>query len=154
MFDAIWASQVIHHVADLPEFAVEMRRVLNPWGHLLLRGGFGPPEAVPFYRYFPEAWAEGTAVSLALPEISKTLAAAGLVQVAHRRVGQVLADSAATFLARARSRTLSNLAALPDDLFHKGLQAIERDAANGHLPDRVVEHLDLVVFRRTPPTAS
>jgi SAM-dependent methyltransferase len=36
VFDAVWASQVIHHV-DLPAFTASMRRILKPGGRLLLR---------------------------------------------------------------------------------------------------------------------
>jgi SAM-dependent methyltransferase len=63
-FDAVWASQVVHHVRDLPAFAAGLRHVLRPTGHLLIRGGFGPVQDLPLYRYFPLAWAEGNAVRL------------------------------------------------------------------------------------------
>ncbi|MDY7089843.1 MAG: class I SAM-dependent methyltransferase [Actinomycetota bacterium] len=36
-FDAVWASQMIHHVRDLPAFAAELRRVLQPSVHVLIR---------------------------------------------------------------------------------------------------------------------
>jgi len=52
-FDAVWASQVVHHVRDLPAFAAGLRHVLRPRGHLLIRGGFGPAQELPLYRYFP-----------------------------------------------------------------------------------------------------
>jgi SAM-dependent methyltransferase len=39
-FDAVRASQVVHHVTDLAAFAATVRRVLRSAGHLLLRGGF------------------------------------------------------------------------------------------------------------------
>lgn len=29
VFDVVWASQVVHHIADLPAFAVNLRRVLR-----------------------------------------------------------------------------------------------------------------------------
>ncbi|MFI6071566.1 hypothetical protein ACIA5C_08250 [Actinoplanes sp. NPDC051343] len=54
--------------------------------------------------------------------------------------------SAEEFVARAWSRSLSNLATLDDALFEEGLRTMERDAAEGRLPDRIVERLDLVVF--------
>ena len=37
--DAVWASQVLHHVRDRSAFAHGIRHVLRPSGHLLLRGG-------------------------------------------------------------------------------------------------------------------
>jgi SAM-dependent methyltransferase len=142
VFDAIWASQVVHHVGDLAAFATEVRRILKPGGHLLLRGGFGRPEELPYFRYFPDAWGPGTAVSLSLAEIRGALG--GLDQCAHVRVEQTMDE----FVERARSRSLSNLAALPDDVFQAGLRALEQDARAGALPPRIVERLDLVVFVR------
>jgi len=78
--------------------------------------------------------------------MSSLLAAIDLPRVARLRVAQVLAESPREFVARARSRSLSNLATLDDALFEEGLRAMEADAAGGRLPDRIVEHLDLVVF--------
>jgi len=143
-FDAIWASQVVHHVDDLAAFAGNVRRVLMPGGHLLLRGGFGPPGELPLYRYFPEAWAPGKERSLS--QISEVLAAAGLHQSQHVQVEQVLAESPDEFIDRARSRSLSNLAGLTDAVFQSGLRAMEQHAREGGMRDRIVEHLDLVVF--------
>jgi SAM-dependent methyltransferase len=134
-FDAIWASQVAHRVDDLAAFAGNVRRVLKPGGHLLLRGGFGPPGELPLYRYFPEAWAQGK------EQISEVLAAAGLHQSPH-----VPAESPDEFIDRARSRSLSNLAGLADSVFQSGLRAMEQHAREGGMQDRIVERLDLVVF--------
>jgi SAM-dependent methyltransferase len=145
-FDAIWASQMVHHVTDLGAFAANVRRMLKPGGHLLLRGGFGPPDDLPYYRYFPAAWSDRTAMATLLTELTGALAAAGLPRVARRKVGQVLAESPRDFVERARSRSLSNLATLDDALFRSGVEAMERDAGEGRLPERITEHLDLIVF--------
>jgi SAM-dependent methyltransferase len=139
VFDAIWASQMVHHVTDLAAFTAGVRRVLQPGGHLLLRGGFGWPDELPYYRYFPAAWPDRT-------QMASLLASIDLPRVARLKVPQVLAESAEEFVARARSRSLSNLATLDDALFEEGLRTMERDAAEGRLPDRIVERLDLVVF--------
>lgn len=146
VFDAVWASQVVHHVRDLEAFAAGVRRVLKPGGRLLLRGGFGVPDELPFYRYFPAAWPDRTEMTALLARVTEAAGRAGLVRCAHLKVGQVLAESPGEFAERARSRSLSNLAALDDDLFEAGLRALERDAADGRLPDRIDERLDLVVF--------
>lgn len=150
-FDAVWASQVIHHVADLTAFAASLRRIMRPGGCLLLRGGFGPPSELPLYRYFPEAWATGAAVTVSLAEISEVFAAAGITLIDHVKVEQVLAAGPDELLDRVRARSLSNLAALPDAVFERGLRALERDAEVGGVAQRAVEELDLVVFRQGPP---
>jgi SAM-dependent methyltransferase len=146
-FDAVWASQVIHHVDDLTAFAASLRRILRPGGHVLLRGGFGSPSRLPLYRYFPEAWAATAAVTVSLAEISAVLAVAGIQLIDHVKVAQVLAASPDELIDRVRMRSLSNLAALPDAVFQRGLRAMERDARLGRMPPLTVEELDLVVFR-------
>jgi ubiquinone/menaquinone biosynthesis C-methylase UbiE len=147
VFDAIWASQVIHHVDELAAFAAGMGRILRPGGNLLLRGGFGPPSELPLYRYFPQAWATGAAGTVSLSEISGVLAAAGFSLSRHVKVEQVLAESPDEFIDRVRTRSLSNLAGLADAVFQDGLRAMQRHAREGGMPQRVVEQLDLVVFR-------
>jgi SAM-dependent methyltransferase len=37
---AAWLSVVVHHLADLPAAAEELRRVLVPGGRVLIRGAF------------------------------------------------------------------------------------------------------------------
>jgi SAM-dependent methyltransferase len=146
VFDAVWASQMVHHVDDLEAFASNVRRVLRPGGRLLLRAGFGRPDELPFHRYFPAAWPDRTAMSSLLAEVTEALATAGLPRLAHLQVGQVLAESPREFVERARSRSLSNLATLDEALYRAGLRAMEEDAAEGRVPVPIVEHLDLVVF--------
>jgi ubiquinone/menaquinone biosynthesis C-methylase UbiE len=145
-FDAVWASQMVHHVRDLDAFAAGVRRVLRPGGRLLLRGGFGRPEELPLHRYFPGAWPDPGQMAALLVRVTDTLAAAGMPLTARRKVTQVVAESPEDFLVRARSRSLSNLATLDDRLFEAGLRELERDAGAGRLPERIDEELDLIVF--------
>jgi SAM-dependent methyltransferase len=147
VFDSVWASQVVHHVAGLPAFAAEMRRVLRPRGHLLIRGGFGPVEELPLYRYFPLAWAAGRAVRLTLERIAGVLADAGFAMVDHLRVAQTFAENADELIGKVAARSLSPLAALPDRAFAEGLSALRSDAGEGAVVGPIVERLDLVVFR-------
>ncbi|HEX5203765.1 class I SAM-dependent methyltransferase [Paractinoplanes rhizophilus] len=146
-FDAVWASQVVHHVGDLPMFAAEARRVLRPRGHLLLRGGFGPVRELPLYRYFPLAWPAGSAAPLALEQIAGVLAGAGFGLVEHVQVAQTFAESAGELVEKVATRSLSPLAGLPDQAFEEGLSALRRDASDGTIAVPVVNRLDLVVFR-------
>ncbi len=146
VFDAVWASQVIHHLTDLPKFAHEVRRVLKPDGTFLLRGGFGPVARLPLYRYFPMAWpTESTHPPL--PLITDLLAGVGLCQIAHLTVAQLFATDGNELLRKARTRSLSPLAGLPDSIFRDGLRKIEADVTRGTFPGPVTERLDLAVFR-------
>jgi ubiquinone/menaquinone biosynthesis C-methylase UbiE len=149
-FNAVWASQVIHHVPDLRAFADTIRRILTPAGHLLLRGAFGPAAELLLQQYFPDAWSTGDTETPPLTAITRTLASAGIQPVDHVKVPQAIAEDADELIERVRTRTLSNLVTLPDALFRAGLRALRRDAANGAIPYPVVEHLDLAVFRAPP----
>ncbi|SFF10900.1 Methyltransferase domain-containing protein [Actinoplanes philippinensis] len=147
VFDAVWASQVVHHIRDLPAFAAGLRHVLRPEGHVLLRGGFGPAQELPLYRYFPLAWAPGSAALLPLERIAGVLADAGFVPVDQVQVEQTFAETADELVERVRARSLSPLAALPDEAFEQGLAELRSDAASGALTGPIVERLDLAVFR-------
>jgi SAM-dependent methyltransferase len=147
VFDAVWASQVVHHVKDLPAFAADLRHVLRPHGHLLIRGGFGPVQELPLYKYFPLAWAAGSAARLSLERIAGVLAEAGFAMVDHVWVEQTFAETSGELVEKVEARVLSPLAGLPDQVFERGLSALRSDADNGRLAEPIVERLDLVVFR-------
>ena len=140
--DAVWASQMVHHVGDLGAFARDVRHVLRPGGHLLLRGGFGPPELLPLRRWFPQAF--GTDFAGLLADVTARLAEVGVALTARIEVPQRYADSARELVDKVATRSLSNLAQLPDDVFEAGLRALQRDARELSYP--LDERLDLVVF--------
>jgi SAM-dependent methyltransferase len=138
--DAVWASQMLHHVRDLEAFARGIRHVLRPGGHLLLRGGFGPPELIPLQRWFPGAFGDFGAL---LTDVTARLAPLGVSGTARIQVSQRYAGSAAELVDKVATRSLSNLATLPDDVFAAGLRAVRRDAPRLDYP--LDERLDLVV---------
>jgi SAM-dependent methyltransferase len=140
-FDAVWASQMLHHVRDLDAFARGIRHVLRPGGHLLLRGGFGEPQRIPLHRWFPGAFTDSGGL---LADITTRLAALGVTRTARIEVPQRYAGSAAELVDKVATRSLSNLATLPDDAFAAGLRAVRRDAPTLSYP--LDERLDLVVF--------
>jgi hypothetical protein len=63
------------------------------------------------------------------------------------RVTRACRRSGADLVDKVRTRSLSNLAALDDNLFDEGCLALERDADARAISFPLVEHLDLVVFR-------
>jgi SAM-dependent methyltransferase len=139
--DAVWASQMLHHVRDRHAFAHGIRHVLRPGGHLLLRGGFGAPELIWLHRWFPGAFHDFGGL---LAEITTRLAELGVPRTAHIEVHQRYAGSAGELVDKVATRSLSNLATLPDDVFAAGLHALRRAAAGLEYP--LDERLDLVVF--------
>jgi len=135
VFDTVWTSYVLHHVRDPAACGRELRRVLRPGGHLLLRGGFGPVERLPLFRYFPLAPG---------PTLASIAAAVPLSMVDRVAVEQVFARDVDELVAKVSTRSLSTLADLPNSVFQDGMAKLSRDT-----PDfPVVETLDLVVFRK------
>jgi ubiquinone/menaquinone biosynthesis C-methylase UbiE len=154
---AVWLSQVVHHLDDLDKAASEFGRVVQPGGHLLIRGEFGRNGSTDgssanfaVYRYFPAAGR----VAESFPSRRRVLEAfgsAGFVEEASTTVAQVTAASLHEFHERLSTRADSTLAALDDDAFAAGLQALERDARSETSPTPVVDHLQFTVLRLALP---
>lgn len=53
--DIVWMSAVLHHLSDRERAAREVRRVLRPGGHLLVRGYFPDRSRVPWLDWLPGA---------------------------------------------------------------------------------------------------
>jgi SAM-dependent methyltransferase len=143
---AAWLSVVIHHLADLPGAAGELRRVLAPGGRVLIRGAFpGRHQQITMFRFFPGA----RRIAESFPTVEATATAfaqAGFEVETLRAIPQVSAPDLGSLLARTRLRTDSTLRPLPDEEFAEGLRAMEAAAATpaGRAP--VVDQLDLLVL--------
>jgi SAM-dependent methyltransferase len=149
---AAWLSQVVHHIDDLDRAALELRRVVQPGGHVLIRGELRQDGAVGarssnvVYRYFPAAGR----VAGTFPSRRRVLDAfrtAGFVEVRSTTVSQVTAASLRELHRRISTRADSTLAALDDDTFAAGLKALEREVRAEASPTPVVDRLDFVVLR-------
>jgi SAM-dependent methyltransferase len=149
-FVAVWASQVVHHVDDLPGCAAELRRVVRPGGPIMLRGTFEATcPLIPWGRYFPEAIRIATERFPTLEEITAVFCAAGLHRRAHDIIWQTTAGSMHELAARIRLRADSTLALLTDDEFGIGLARLEAAAEAETSPAPVREAIELVVFAST-----
>ena len=141
-----WLSTVIHHLADLPGCARELRRVLRAGGPVLIRSSFPDRhQGISLFRFFPGAGR----IADTFPTVEATVAAfeaAGFSFQALQQVPQVSAPSLRAALERVRLRADSTLQLLPDEEFAQGLAALERAAAET-TPTPVVDHLDLLVLR-------
>jgi ubiquinone/menaquinone biosynthesis C-methylase UbiE len=146
-FSGVWASQVLHHVADLERCARELRRVLVPTGLVLVRGMLGPlGEQWPLAPYFPGAVEIAEERFPGLAEIAARFASAGLALLAHDRITQVTAPDPQALVQRAAWRADSTLAMLADDEFEAGLAHLQRAVDESDVEGPVIETLDLVVF--------
>jgi SAM-dependent methyltransferase len=146
-FAGVWASQVVHHVDDLPGCAAELRRVVRPGGPILLRGTFEATcPLIPWGPYFPEAIRIATERFPTLEEITAVFGASGLQRRAHDIIWQTTAGSMSELAARVRLRADSTLELVTDDEFAAGLARLEAAAAAETSPLPVREAIELVVF--------
>ncbi|GGR33633.1 hypothetical protein GCM10010168_59810 [Actinoplanes ianthinogenes] len=118
---AAWLSTMIHHIADLPAAARELRRVLTPGAPVLIRSAFpGDQSRIALYRFFPTAGAVlDTFPTVA--EVEAAFTAAGFTLRERRRIRQVNAATLAEFHDKVRHRANTTLLAIPDDEFAAGL---------------------------------
>jgi SAM-dependent methyltransferase len=146
-FVGAWASQVVHHVDDLPACASELRRVVRPGGPVMVRGTFKTTTGlVPWGRYFPEAVRIATELFPTLEEVSAVFSGAGLHPGAHDVIWQTTAASMSELAARIRLRADSTLELLTEDEFAAGMARLDAAAAAETSPVPVREALELVVF--------
>jgi hypothetical protein len=71
------------------------------------------------------------------------------VEETSTTVAQTTAASLREFYVRLSTRADSTLAALDDDMFTAGLQALERDARSETSPTPIVDRLHFTVLRST-----
>jgi SAM-dependent methyltransferase len=151
--DLAWLSQVWHHIVDGHGCAAELRRILRPGGHVLLRGTFGDLlDGFPtMFHYWPAA----RDICAQLPTSGQTVGtfeANGFVCAERRRIQQTTCASLRAFAARTRLRADTALALISDAEFWQGQNAIESAAAGEHAPTPVIETIDLLVFRHSADT--
>lgn len=144
--DIAWLSQVWHHIRDHQACARELRRVVSPGSHVLVRGTFGDRlDGFPtLFRFWPAT----KQICEQLPTIQETVAifkAHGFVLTKHRRVLQRTSGSLSAFAERTRLRADTALALISDAEFQAGQEAIEA-AAHKQLPEAVIETIELLVF--------
>ncbi len=146
--DSAWLSTVIHHIGDLPRCARELRRVLRPRGWVLIRSWFpGRGNDPMVFRFFPAA----KEIAAKFPTVEatvKALASAGFQMEALESVAQVSAPNLRALCDRVRVRADSTLDALSDDECARGMDALEKAAAEEITPTPVVDWLDLLVLRQ------
>ncbi|MCW2137861.1 class I SAM-dependent methyltransferase [Actinoplanes cyaneus] len=147
LFQAVWASQVAHHIVDFDACAAELRRVLRPGGRVLLRGGFHDEDRPPpLHHWFPGLRRLAGEGSSALAALSDALDRVGLREQCHEVIPQVSAASLADLLSQVELRARSPLRRLSDQEFADGLGRLRAAVAAENEPRPVVDQVDLVVF--------
>lgn len=147
--DAVWISNVLHHIPDLAAAAAEIRRVLRPGAPLLIRAGMSGTDTsrIELVRWFPET----IRTIDTYPSVEETCAVFGaegfrreaLEQVAETRPGTLADFLDEVDLLRGADTTLRGLT---DDEFARGKDRIREAVAAGHAEPRT-NWLDLLVLR-------
>jgi ubiquinone/menaquinone biosynthesis C-methylase UbiE len=146
--DLAWLSQVWHHIRDRQACASELRRIVSPGSHVLVRGTFGDKlDGFPtLFRFWPAT----RQICQQLPTVQQTVRVFetnGFALTEHRRVQQMTCASLGEFAERTRLRADTALALISDAEFHEGQAAIERSAARERIPLPVMEIIELLVFQ-------
>lgn len=143
--DGAWLSTVIHHLADLPGAAAELRPVLRRAAPVLIRSAFrGRQDQIGLFRFFPEAVRVlDTFPSIA--EIREAFGAAGFQYVAQEPVPQVTADSLRVIVDQMSRDAHTPLRLISDTEYASGLARLR--AAAEQEPGPVIDTLDLLVLR-------
>ena len=147
--DAALMSQVVQHVEDLPAAARELRRVLRPGGHVIVRGTLRESvPGIPLFEFFPETVAIVERDFPSGDELSAVFAREGFEEIAREAVRQQTTASVREWYERVRHRAISTLEQLDDVAFEAGLERLRRAAEGETAPQPVVERIDLLVLQR------
>jgi ubiquinone/menaquinone biosynthesis C-methylase UbiE len=146
--DLVLLSMVYHHVR-VPEALLEVRRVLRPGGHVVVRNP--TRECLDHYlflAFFPEAKAIDVARMPTRAGLAADFLRRGFTAVSHRTVSHVVAGDPRDWYRKVSLRALSSLQLISDEAFTQGLREFEAYCRTAD-PDRPVrEPLDLFVFTR------
>jgi ubiquinone/menaquinone biosynthesis C-methylase UbiE len=147
--DAAWLSLVIHHIADLPAAAEEIRRVLRPEAPVLIRQGFpGRVDRIQLVHWFPET-ARIVDSYPSVGDVCDAFEAAGFRQEALEPVRETYPDYACLADLLAQLDTLrhavTSLRALTEDEFRRGKERLRHAAQQGE--NTRSNWLDLLVLR-------
>ena len=144
---ALWMSTVVHHVPNLEAAAHEARRVLQDDAPVLIRQGFsGRLEGVLWTRFFPSALKLAEQRQITVESVIETFAMAGFKYENLEPVTEIAAIDLQAYAKKTATRADSCLAAIPDDEFEVGLEALRRAASDADIAP-VTATLDLLVLR-------
>lgn len=144
---AAWLSTVVHQFADLAAAAGEIRRVVEPGGTVLIRGGYpGRQDEIELFHLFPDAMR----LAETWPRLGRVISAfedAGFAVVALDRVREPTFATYDEMLAHlpVMRRSDTALVGIDDEGWAKGVAAIERARAAGETPWPLGQ--DLLVLR-------
>jgi SAM-dependent methyltransferase len=146
--DLVFLSMVYHHLR--PEAALaEIRRVLRPGGHVMIRNATRDSlDGYAYFTFFPEALAIDRARMPSRHELIDACAAAGFTLRDHEIVRQRFAANHADYYGKIKLRAISSLQLISDDAFARGLRAFGAYCLSADPHEPIDEHVDLFLFSR------
>lgn len=149
--DLAFLSMVYHHFRSPADVAAEVRRVLRRGGHVVVRTPTQETlDGYEYLRFFPEAIALDRRRLPARDAIRSTFDAQRFAPIAHEMVPHLFAIDYAHYYRKVSLRGLSNLAAIPDDAFERGLRLFEAHCRTARHEGPIYEPVDLFVFEARP----
>jgi ubiquinone/menaquinone biosynthesis C-methylase UbiE len=147
--DMVFVSMVFHHFEDPGRAAEECHRVLRAAGVVCMRAGVtNRADSYPCVPFFPRTRSLLASSLPSLAFIETTFQAAGFDILHHEVVMSEVAASWPAYADKIAYRADSILAQLTDPEFEQGLTSLRRYAALQPSSHRVMDPVDLLVFRR------
>ena len=146
--DLVFASMVYHHLRAAAALA-EIRRVLGPGGHVMIRNP--TRESVGEFAYlpfFPEALAIDEARMPSRGALIEACEAAGFELRGHELVRQRFAEDPEDYYRKISLRGLSSLLIISDEAFEKGLRDFADYCRTLDQREPTYESVELFLFSR------
>lgn len=148
-FDAALLSMVVHHFRNLPGALHELRRVLRPGAWVFIRTDLKECRGgVRFYEFFPAAEALARQRAPGIAALTAEFEAAGFTRAHCGTMTQQIDPDLKAHYKRIKLRGLSTLAAISDEEFRAGLDAMRRAAEAETSPGPVTEEIGFLVFKK------
>lgn len=143
--DVVFLSMVYHHLGSVPRALAEMRRILRPGGHVLVRN---PTRELydtdyEYLRFFPGV----VEIERRRMPARAALGEAFVAAVGHEVVRHRFAANHADLLRKIGLRGLSSFELISDDAFGRGLADLARHCREAGRDAPIYEPVDLFAFR-------
>ena len=144
--DLVFLSMVYHHLRPQAALA-EIRRVLRPGGHVMVRTPTRDAlDGFAYLTFFPEALAIDRARIPSRDQLIEACGAAGLALRRHEVVRHRFAETHAEYYRKIELRGISSLQLISDDAFARGLHEFAAYCRSADPNAPVDEPIELFLF--------
>jgi ubiquinone/menaquinone biosynthesis C-methylase UbiE len=145
--DLVFLSMVYHHFQDKSKSVQEIARVLKAEGFLAIRTAtVDSLDSYLYLQFFPEARRINLVTLPSREGLTNSLKSHGFELKRHTIVRQLLAENLHKYFKKISLRGLSDLAAIGDDAFYKGLVHLKEYCQEKDTKEAVYEDIDLFIF--------